>query len=141
MKHADGDPFVLDTSAVLALIESEGGADRVEHLLRHEQPLIPFVVMLEVYYLSLQSRGQAVADERHSMLKSMPAVSLNEMDEATLLAAAKIKAAHPLSLADAMIAGFALRHGGILVHKDPEYEVLRHQIRLEALPYKSRRHR
>lgn len=33
------DPYLLDTSAVLTLIEDEAGADRVEELLRHHTVL------------------------------------------------------------------------------------------------------
>jgi PIN domain nuclease of toxin-antitoxin system len=56
--------YLLDTSAVIALLEDEGGADRVESILRHERVLIPFVVLLEVYYLSFQERGEDVAYKR-----------------------------------------------------------------------------
>ncbi|HDH10123.1 MAG TPA: VapC toxin family PIN domain ribonuclease, partial [Chloroflexi bacterium] len=40
------------------------------------------------------------------------------------------------SLADALIAAFAVQQGAILVHKDPEFDVLAELVRQEALPYK-----
>ena len=43
---------------------------------------------------------------------------------------------HHLSLADAIIAAFAIQQGAILLHKDPEFEALTGQVSLEALPYK-----
>ena len=45
--------YVLDTSAVLALIENEAGAERVEEILRTQRVLLPFLVSLEIYYLTL----------------------------------------------------------------------------------------
>jgi predicted nucleic acid-binding protein len=54
----------------------------------------------------------------------------------SLLTAARLKAAHHLSLADAIIAAFAIQQNAILLHKDPEFEALRGQMSLKALPYK-----
>jgi predicted nucleic acid-binding protein len=41
-----------------------------------------------------------------------------------------------ISLADAMIAAFAIQHSAVLVHKDPEYDALIGSVPMEALPYK-----
>jgi hypothetical protein len=60
-------------------------------------------------------------------------------DESILLAASRIKPARHLSFADALMAGFAVSHGAILVHKDPEFEALGAEVRQERLPYKPRR--
>ncbi len=59
------------------------------------------------------------------------------MDEATVLTAARFKAVHRLSLADTIIAAYAVQANATLLHKDPEYEALAGQVRLEALPYKT----
>lgn len=59
------------------------------------------------------------------------------MDESTLLTAVRLKAGHRLSLADALIAAFALRTGAVLMHKDPEFDALAGLVPMEALPYKS----
>jgi predicted nucleic acid-binding protein len=74
------------------------------------------------------------------MLQALQAVHLNEVDEPVLLAAAHLKAHNRMSLADAIIGAFAERHDAVLVHKDPEFEALTGQVRLEALPYKARKH-
>ena len=52
----------------------------------------------------------------------------------TMLAAARFKARHHISLADTLIAAFALRQEAILVHKGPEFEVLATSIQQESLP-------
>jgi ribonuclease VapC len=124
----------LDTSAILALLEDEAGADRVQSLLRSETVLLPFLVSLEVYYISFQEKGEETANLRYSLLKALRATHLNEVSEPVLLTAGRLKASYPISLAAAIIAALALRRGAVLVHKDPEYEALKDLLRLEALP-------
>lgn len=128
------DPFVIDTSAVLALIEDEAGADRVEHLLRSAQALVPWPVLMETYYITQREQGQADADRRYAMLKRAADI-LWEIDEPVLLTAARLKG-HPISFADALIAAYAVRRDATLVHKDPEYAGLEGAVKLESLPYK-----
>ena len=55
--------------------------------------------------------------------------------EALLLMAAELKAVYHLSLADAWIAACARVHGAVLMHKDPEFNVL--PIEQGALPLKA----
>ena len=126
--------YLLDTSAIFTLLEDEEGAERVEELLRSENIILPFVVLIEVYYISLQRHSEEVADQRYCLLKRLPAKHLGEMDEPTLLGAATLKARFRLSLADAIIAAFAIRHKAILVHKDPEFEAISALVKLEPLP-------
>lgn len=133
---APDDTHLLDTSALLTFLEDEAGADRVEDVLRAGGALVPFLALLEVYYITLQERDEAEADLRYALLKQLKITVLWEMNEHTLLMAARFKAAHRLSLADAMIAAFARRNNAVLLHKDPEYEALRGHVRMEALPYK-----
>ncbi len=41
--------YLLDTSAVLALVENKDGAERVESLLREQTALVPWTVLMEVF--------------------------------------------------------------------------------------------
>ncbi len=129
--------YLLDTSAVLTLLEDEEGAERVETLLRNEQILLPFLVLLETYYITLQAHTEDVADQRYALLKQLPVTFLSNIDEPTLLTAARFKARFRISLADTLIAAFAVRQEAILVHKDPELEVLAETVQQEILPYKT----
>ena len=128
--------YVLDTSAILTLMEDEGGADRVEAILRQEKVIIPFPVLMEAYYISLQEQSEAIADQRYALMRSLPAAIIWAMDEPTLLVAARFKAQYRMSFADSLIAAFAAQNQAILVHKDPEFDGLVGQVQLEALPYK-----
>jgi predicted nucleic acid-binding protein len=129
-------PFLLDTSALMALIQDEPGADRVEYLLTHETSIIPWAALMEVFYMTMREKGQEEAEARFSMLKESPAQILWDMNESILLLAANIKAKNRISFADAIMAGFAIRQNAILVHKDPELGALIGFVELEALSYK-----
>jgi predicted nucleic acid-binding protein len=130
--------FLLDTSALLTFIEDEEGAARVEQILREGSVFITWMSLLEVYYITQQERGQTEAERRHALLKSVPVTFLWQIDEPMLLTATRLKASYRLSLADTIIAAYAIRQQAILLHKDPEFAVLSGLLELEALPYKNR---
>ena len=128
--------YLLDTSALLTLIEDEAGADHVEQVLRQAEVWLPWLALLETSYITQQEQGPAEAEHRYALIKQLPVTILWDMDEPTLLTAARLKATQRISLADAIIAALAIRQNAILLHKDPELEVLAEQVSLEALPYK-----
>jgi predicted nucleic acid-binding protein len=131
--------FLLDTSALIAFIEDEAGADRVEGILRTEKAIIPWVALLEMDYVTRRRMGEAEASRRYAYVKHFPARILWQMDEPTLLTAARIKAGFKLSLADAITVAYARQNNAILVHKDPEFEPLEAQLKTERLPYKNKK--
>ena len=125
--------YLLDTSAILSFIEDEEGAERVDHILRHEETLLPFPVLFETYYISLREQSEDIADKRYALLKQLPASFLLELDEPTLLTAGRLKAHFRISLAGAIIAAFAVQQEFVLVHKDPELEALAETVQQEIL--------
>ena len=127
--------YLLDTSALFTLIENEKGADEVEHILRQKRIILPFIVLLEVYYISWREKGKEIADRRYAMLKSLNAEFISSLDEPTLITAGRLKAKYSLSLADAIIAACAITNDAVLLHKDKEYEVLGNQLKQHVLPY------
>lgn len=137
--RVDRERLVLDTSAVLTLIEDEAGADRVVQALKEAEVLLPAVVLMEAYYISLQERGAEEADGRHALLKELDLQILWSLDEAVIRTAARFKTTRRISLADAIVAAYAAQRNATLLHKDPEFEALEGVVRLEALPYKKRR--
>ena len=130
--------YLLDTSALLTFIEDEDGSDRVEELLKGTGILLPWPVLMETYYITLQKKGRAEADRRYALIRQLQADILWTMDEPILLTAARLKAEHHVSLADAVVAAFAIRNNAVLIHKDPEFEALAGLLPMEALPYKSK---
>lgn len=136
--NSDSSPlYILDTSALVAFIEKEPGMEEVQALLGKQTILLPFVTLMETYYVTLQEQGQSIADKRYHFIRNLPITILWQVNETTLRVAARFKAAHRISFADALIAGFTAAHNAILVHKDPEYEALKGKIQLKPLPYKS----
>jgi predicted nucleic acid-binding protein len=131
--------YVLDTSALFALIEDEAGAARVEELLGSGHVCLPFVVGLEAYYITQQERSQDEAEQRLARIRQLPVRWLDQLSDTVLMTAGRFKAMHRLSLADALIAAFAGDLGAILVHKDPEYDALATVLEQERLPAKNSR--
>ena len=128
--------FVLDTSALLTLIEDEDGADRVEEVLKRHETIVSWIALTEIMYISRQEIGEEAAMKRYANIKKIGASILWNADEALLLTAARFKATHHISFADSIIAATAHQQKAILLHKDPEYETLKEQVEMEALPYK-----
>lgn len=132
--------YVLDTSALFTLIEDEAGAEQVQDLLEQAkrgevQVLVSFMSFMEVYYISLQERGQAEAQERVRLLAALPVLRV-ESSASLGVQAATFKAAHRVSVADAWIAALARVREATLVHKDPEFEQVESAIKVVKLPYK-----
>ena len=109
----------------------------MEEVLSHERVLLPWLALMEVYYVTLQERGAPEAEARYAALVSCGAELIWDMDEATVLTAARWKARYRVSLADLVIAATAHRHGAILLHKDPEFDALGAELTREALPYRA----
>ncbi|MBE7553855.1 MAG: PIN domain-containing protein [Anaerolineales bacterium] len=129
--------YLLDTSAIMTLIEDEMGAERVEQILREQSVIMTWMSLLEVAYITQQERGAAEAERRYALLKVLPVNLLWQLDEPTLLTAARLKANYHLSLADTIIAAYAIQQKAVILHKDPQFEALTGQVGLEALPYKT----
>ncbi len=130
--------YLLDTSALLTFIDDEDGSDRVEEVLKMVGTLLPWPVLMETYYISLREEGRAEADRRYALIRHLETEILWDMNEQILLIAARLKAEHHVSLADAIVAAYAIQHKAVLIHKDPEFEALADFLPMEALPYKSK---
>lgn len=109
---------VLDSWAVLCLLQGEGdGADRVHRVLA-ERPVMSWINLGEVLYVLLRRIGPAEAEEAVRDLRGTLAVELPS--EAIVRRAAAIKAAHRMGYADAFAAATAIAHDGVLWTGDPE---------------------
>lgn len=116
--------LALDTSALLTLFDGAPGRERVASALRDPQTILPWPTLVEAHYISLQRAGVQEATRRHALLTETAAEIAWEADEQLALTAARIKAAHRISLADAVIAAYAIRAGARLMHRDPDFELV-----------------
>ena len=140
MKEAT-ETYVLDTSALLALIGEEQGTDIVQNLLQRAESkeiaiLVSFISFMEVSYITLKERDESEAQERLRLMKALPILRV-ESTEALGVVASQFKASYRISVADAWIAALAKGRNAILVHKDPEFEQVEIEIKVLKLPYKS----
>jgi predicted nucleic acid-binding protein len=130
---------VLDTSALLALRDDEPGADRVAELLGWAQAnkclcLGSFISLLELMCRVWREDGDALAHLAYDQCLALPMVWIHESPE-LLKAAAAMKAKHPMSLTDALIAATAELKRATLVHKDPQFISI--AVSQEMLPLKA----
>ncbi len=133
--------YILDTSAILTYIEDETGAEDVDALLvkaekNEVEIFISFISLTEVFYITLQENDEEEALRRVSLLQAL-AVKCVESYEELNLHAGRLKAHNRISLGDSFIAALCREYGGILVHKDPEFEKMTPPVPEHRLPYKS----
>lgn len=135
-----GEDIVLDTSAVLTLTGNEPGADEVEaHILNAIAGRVrlhaSFVTLTEVEYITQQEEGELAARQRLAELVALP-IQWMHSDPALCSEAAKLKAAHKMSLADSFVAATARLFDAVLIHKDPEFVALNTVVKQRMLPPK-----
>ena len=120
--------YILDSFALLSFFRDEPGADVVEKILheaandKHEL-YITAINAGEVWYISYRKDGEAKAALAWEAIKQLPLHVINA-DAEFSLAAAKIKAKHKLSYADAFAAALTIQKGGILLTGDNEFNAL-----------------
>ncbi len=120
--------YVLDTSALLTLRDDEEGADLVADLLYKAQRgkivcNVCFISLMELFYRVWKDEDESAGRLAYEQCSALPIEIIHESDP-LLEQAAKIKATHRMSLADAWIGAAALLSGAALVHKDPEFDAL-----------------
>ena len=132
--------YVLDTSAIFTLTKAEDGSEVVEDILNlakkgKNAAYLSFASFMELYYVTWQEKGEDAAKELIILVKALP-VHMVDSNERITLSAGRIKANHRLSVADAFIAATAMDKNAVLVHKDPELEVISKYTETLELPYK-----
>ena len=119
------------------------GGDWVENALRlaaqgRVVAYASFMTYMEVLYRLWRRLGEKSGKAAYLRLKAL-ALRRRDVSEDLVLAAARIKATHDLSVADAWIAAAALLTRSTLVHKDPEFRPLARELSLLELPPKPSR--
>jgi predicted nucleic acid-binding protein len=132
--------YVLDTSAVLTVLNNEEGVETVLKLLeaaRSEDVSVcaPFMTLMELEYLALRRHGPQETQQVLNLVESWPMKIEHSTDE-WRREAARVKATSPVSVADAWICSLAQLLDVELVHKDPEYDLVP-DLKAIQLPYKA----
>lgn len=122
--------FILDSSALLALLNRERGSEQVESLLQtaaegRTTVRLHRIHLCELYYILYRKGGEQVAEQMLKDVQGLPVRIEDRISPLLLRETGKIKASHRLSLADAFAAGLAKVREGILVTSDHrEFEAL-----------------
>ena len=126
--------YVLDSFALLAYYENEAAGPAVAELFKQaldkQAELFLCVVNWgEMYYIALREAGRKQAEQYLKVLASLP-VKIISADQALTSDAAQIKAANPISYADAFAAALAIKLGAALVTGDPDFKKLQSKIEI-----------
>ena len=132
--------YVLDAFAVMAYFENEPGAERVEQILKDAaegkaHAFISIINLGEVIYNTERRYGLNKAQDTLALIQEMP-VEVLPADDQTVLAAAHIKANHPISYADAFVIVAAQKINGMIMTGDPEFQDITELVQIEWLKQK-----
>jgi PIN domain nuclease of toxin-antitoxin system len=126
--------FVLDSYAILALLDDEPGGSEVSAILSSGagELLMTYVNLGEVLYWTMRKRGEDRAGAALLGLEEA-GVTFVPAELSLTLEAARIKARHRLSYADAYCAALSRLTGFPVVTGDPEFSQLEGQIPIRWL--------
>lgn len=118
--------YVLDSFALLAYLEDERGAALVQEILakcadERADAFLSIINLGEVAYIIERERGLPAAQQALAAIDQLP-VTVLDADRSRTLAAAHLKAHHPISYADAFAAALGQGLDGHVVTGDPELE-------------------
>jgi predicted nucleic acid-binding protein len=131
------DTWVLDSYAVLALLQGESGAEDVLKQIDAAQQgksrvLMTWVNVGEVLYTVERRRGAENVPQVLGLLEAS-ALEFVDVDRGLALKAATIKANYRLAYADAFAAALAMREDAPLITGDPEFRQLEDQVAIHWL--------
>jgi ribonuclease VapC len=129
--------FVLDSFALLAYLQDEPVASRIEKLLENagkEKCLLLFslINLGELLYIIERRGGVAKAQDALALIRQLP-IEIVPVEEQMVFAAAHIKANYPLSYADAFAVVVAMEKNASIITGDPEFQSVEALIRIEWL--------
>jgi ribonuclease VapC len=129
--------YIFDSFALLAYLNAESGAVRVEALLqmaqrRRTRVCLADINLGEVLYITERERGLPLAQRTLAAVEQLP-IDILEATRDRILAAAHVKAHYRISYADAFAVAAAQELGGCVLTGDPEFAAVEHLVRVEWL--------
>ena len=129
--------YVLDSFAFIAYLEDEPAAQRVQKLLKDAEEnkckvYISIINLGEILYSVERNNGLVKTHETLALVQSLP-IEILPTDNQTVLAAAHIKANHPISYADAFVVVAAQKINGTIMTGDPEFREVTELAKIEWL--------
>jgi ribonuclease VapC len=118
--------YILDSYALLAYFQAEPAGEKVRTILKeassgHVTASMSVISLGEIYYIIARKRGKEKAEEITEDISHLP-VDLVDVTTKRVLAAAHVKAHHPISYADAFVVATAEEFSATIVTGDPEFK-------------------
>ena len=129
--------YVLDSYAMLAYLDGETGMERVRMVLEQAlnaqvRVLLSMINVGEVLYITEREIGLVPAQAALAAIDQLPIEFLPVTREA-VLAAAHIKANHPIAYADAFAVAAAQEFNATVLTGDPEFQAVSELVTVEWL--------
>lgn len=130
--------YVFDSYALLAFMEDEPAAEKVEKVLRtvmagKAEGLLCVINWGEIYYTTMREQGEKVAEAVIDLLAHYP-LKLIEADHQLTKAAARLKGRYKIAYADCFAAALAQQRGATVLTGDPEFKLLEKEVKIAWLP-------
>lgn len=129
--------FVLDSFALLAYLQDEPVAPRIEKLLDNAEKekchlFLSLINLGEILYITERRGGVVKAHDALALIRQLP-IEIPPVNEQTVFAAAHIKANHTLSYADAFVVATAIQENATVITADPEFQSVETLVKVEWL--------
>jgi PIN domain nuclease of toxin-antitoxin system len=115
--------YILDACALLAFLNDEEGADKIENLLNQSASSdisvsMSIINLLEVYYGELRDKGADIAQIVLDMVQHYSIKIINTVSEQVFHEAARLKTSYKMSIADCIGLATAIELSGQFVSSD-----------------------
>ena len=132
---AESTAFVLDSFALLAYLQDELVASRIEKLLENAGKekchlFLSIINLGELLYITERRGGVAKAQDALALIRQLP-IEIVPADEQAVFAAAHVKAGHAISYADAFVVAIAMQEDATLLSGDPEFQAVEALVKVE----------
>lgn len=126
--------YVFDSYALLAYCEGEEAGESVKDILKkaslnEAEVFVCIVNWGEMYYIALRENGADTAELYKNTLSEYPIKKINADEELTLQAA-RYKAFHKISYADAYACALAKMRKAELVTGDKEFKAVEGEVKI-----------
>ena len=118
--------YILDSYALLAYFQAEPAGAKVRNILKEAAAgaavaFLSIISLGEIYYIVARKKGEEKAGAITEDISRLP-IDLVDVTKERVLAAARVKAQHPVSYTDAFVVATAIEFTATIVTGDPEFK-------------------
>jgi ribonuclease VapC len=129
--------LVLDSYALIAYLEDEPGAGRIEKIFEKVkdggcQALMSAINWGEVYYSMFCSKGEDKAEDVLIVIEQLP-LEIVGVDRNTVYQASRLKAKYSVAFANCFAAALAVKRNCKVITGDKEFQKLEGEVSVEWL--------